>query len=454
MSDANTAAQRAAAAAAMNASAAASGSDYKAVVVLMLSGGPDWHHTLVSADATKFAQYSAGRGAAAQPLSYFTALTGGMAGYKLHPNLPNVAALLNTSRGAALANVGVLLQPLTRAQYLADVAASRSLSPNNLFSHNDQQAEGWTADPKKQFFNSGAFARAADLLRPAFQPSATIPLITTMQRAVVFGQGLVDTQYQTTVGGPINARTDPYLTAGVDALVRANIRDLSNTNLHRVELAKSAGLAFDCYGGLSAALTAVGPPVTVFPTSNIGKQLRMVAWHIKARAHVGLGPNRRRDFFYVDTSPDGSWDTHASISAHAAMLSIKDAAIKAFMDEMALQGAATDNAVTLITQSDFGRNLVPNNSGTDHGWGGHAFVFGGSVVGNQVYGTWPDLTLGGPNDAEGTGRLIPTLSHDTVQSTLCQWMGVPDAVTNGVNPIKLVLPNIDNFPTRRLGFLP
>ncbi len=64
------------------------------------------------------------------------------------------------------------------------------------------------------------------------------------------------------------------------------------------------------------------------------------------------------------------------------------------------------------------------------------------------FGTW------GVNDAETTGRLLPTTSWDTIHSTLYQWLGIPDALSNGVNPLKLVLPNIDNFPTRRLSFLP
>ena len=136
------------------------------------------------------------------------------------------------------------------------------------------------------------------------------------------------------------------------------------------------------------------------------------------------------------------------------MLGKVDAALGAFSTEMIRLGAAVDNAVTLIAYSDFGRNLVPNSGGTDHGYGGHYFAIGGSVIGNQLYGTWPDLTLGGPDDSETTGRLLPTTSIDTYISTALRWFGIPDALSNGVNPMELCIPKLSNFPTRRLGFLP
>jgi uncharacterized protein (DUF1501 family) len=38
---------------------------------------------------------------------------------------------------------------------------------------------------------------------------------------------------------------------------------------------------------------------------------------------------------------------------------------------------------------------MPNSSGgTDHAWGSHHFIVGGSVVGSHMYGTYPALALG------------------------------------------------------------
>src|SRR5262249_16250277 len=63
--------------------------------------------------------------------------------------------------------------------------------------------------------------------------------------------------------------------------------------------------------------------------------------------------------------------------------------------------------VTTFTASDFGRTLSSNGEGSDHGWGSHHLVLGGSVLGKDFYGTMPDLALDGPDDS-GNGRLIPT----------------------------------------------
>ena len=84
-------------------------------------------------------------------------------------------------------------------------------------------------------------------------------------------------------------------------------------------------------------------------------------------------------------------------------------------------GAA--NKVTLFTASDFGRALVQNGDGTDHGWGSHHFVVGGAVNGKNVYGAFPDLASNATTNA-GNGRLIPTTSVEQYAATMAKWMGV------------------------------
>jgi uncharacterized protein (DUF1501 family) len=102
--------------------------------------------------------------------------------------------------------------------------------------------------------------------------------------------------------------------------------------------------------------------------------------------------------------------------------------------------------VTLFTASDFGRTLTINGDGTDHGWGGHHFVVGGAVRGKQVYGSYPDLTLGVSTDA-GNGRLIPTTAVEQYAATMATWMGVAGT------DLPLVLPNLGSFATANLGFM-
>jgi uncharacterized protein (DUF1501 family) len=59
--------------------------------------------------------------------------------------------------------------------------------------------------------------------------------------------------------------------------------------------------------------------------------------------------------------------------------------MKAFYEATLQLGVALQ--VTTFTLSDFSRTWVPNgNLGTDHAWGSHQFVMGGSVLGGEFYG--------------------------------------------------------------------
>ena len=73
-------------------------------------------------------------------------------------------------------------------------------------------------------------------------------------------------------------------------------------------------------------------------------------------------------------------------------------------------------------------------------------VVGDAVNGRNMYGTFPDLALDGPDDVGG-GRLIPTTAADQYAATLAQWFGIPDI------DLDSVAPNLGNFVTRDLGFL-
>jgi uncharacterized protein (DUF1501 family) len=126
--------------------------------------------------------------------------------------------------------------------------------------------------------------------------------------------------------------------------------------------------------------------------------------------------------------------------------------------------------VTLLVYSEFGRTLLQNDDGTDHGWGGHVLVMGGAVQGvngvggRPVFGTPP--TIGTRSEKWGPdftndfrGLLLPSMPTETLYSTLIQWMGIPDGwydlngdpttkdAPNAVNPIEVVLPNMPNFDT-------
>jgi uncharacterized protein (DUF1501 family) len=186
-------------------------------------------------------------------------------------------------------------------------------------------------------------------------------------------------------------------------------------------------------------------------SSRLGKQLYQVAKLIDARTTVG---GDRQIYF----ASQGGYDTHgnqigtdALSGDHARLLKELGDALACF--HKAMQAIGMGNAVTAFTQSDFGRTFKPNNSnGTDHAWGNHHIVLGGAVKGG-LYGTYPTLALGGPDDVgvdswELQGRWIPTTSVDQYAATLLRWFGASEG------QLDTVLPNLKNFGSvRGVGFV-
>ena len=141
----------------------------------------------------------------------------------------------------------------------------------------------------------------------------------------------------------------------------------------------------------------------------IAKNLRDVA-----RIHLaGLGTR----IFYT---AHGGYDTHANeMPTHPKLLQDLSGAISDFFDDLAEHDAADD--VTMLVFTEFGRRMRDNGSGTDHGSGGGAFLFGNQVNGG-LYAEYPSLD---PADWEHGEDLKHTFDFRGVYGTVLeQWMGV------------------------------
>jgi uncharacterized protein (DUF1501 family) len=163
-----------------------------------------------------------------------------------------------------------------------------------------------------------------------------------------------------------------------------------------------------------------------------------------------------RQIFFVQM---GGFDNHAGQvgasaldGTHAELMTQMADALAAFW--RALKAIGMTEQVTLFTQSDFGRTFAPNETqGTDHAWGNEHLVLGGAVAGGQLYGRYPELVLGGPDDVgvddwERQGRWIPSTSVDQYAATLLRWWGLSEA------QLDAALPNLRNFGSARsVGFL-
>ncbi|MCX6954190.1 MAG: DUF1501 domain-containing protein, partial [Verrucomicrobia bacterium] len=104
------------------AAAAALPADYKALVCLFLAGGNDANNVIVPIDNPTYAQYTAGRGALAIPQADLLPLGGTTADgrrFGLHPAMSGLKSLYDEGKVALLGNVGTLVYPTTKAQYMA-----------------------------------------------------------------------------------------------------------------------------------------------------------------------------------------------------------------------------------------------------------------------------------------------------------------------------------------------
>ncbi|MDH3351432.1 MAG: DUF1501 domain-containing protein, partial [Gammaproteobacteria bacterium] len=196
--------------------------------------------------------------------------------------------------------------------------------------------------------------------------------------------------------------------------------------------------AIDSADTVAAAIASAPVMTTVFPNSQLGRQLETVARLIGSRDQLQM----QRQIFFVGI---GGFDSHDDQNQNQpGLLAGVSEAMAAFYAATVEIGAA--DSVTAFTQSDFGRTLTSNGDGTDHAWGGNQLVVGGAVNGQDIYGTYPVLQIGGEDDVGG-GRMIPTTSADQYAATLARWFGIPDV------DLDIVAPHIDNFVQRDLGFM-
>ena len=424
---------------AATAQALSSGSEFRALVCLFLYGGNDANNMVVPTDNATYAAYSNARGpiALAQssllPLNLVTADPQGRT-FGLHPNMPELQSLFNNDRKlAVMANVGTLVEPTTAATYLNGTAKL----PPQLFSHADQQVEwqtGWPDGPR----STGWGGRLADLLT-SFNNLDTISMSISLAGSNSFQVGNNVAEYPVSTRGPIGLNGF----GGTDGQIRYQaVQDLLNLphqNLFETEFAKITNRAITNGAMLSSALSGVTLN-TLFPTnSDLSDQLQMIAKIIAVRDTLGM----RRQIYFCSV---GGYDTHSNeLTTQNNLLTELSQCMNAFYQ--ATKELGISDRVTLFTASDFSRTFQSNGGGSDHAWGSHALILGDSVKGGDIYGAYPTIAIGGPDDV-GEGRWVPTTSVDEYSATLAKWYGISSSTD-----LATVLPNIGRFANTDIGFM-
>jgi uncharacterized protein (DUF1501 family) len=485
--------------AAVGSAAGQAAPDYKALVCVFLYGGNDANNMVLATDTDSWGRYFAARNTGQDPIALMPVGTtptpagqvnpvtgrvsdagspeawGGVlpitpltpqaipAGtnassrtFALHPFMGSLKTLFEQRRLAVVANVGPLIQPLTKAQYTAKSAPI----PANLFSHNDQQST-WQANATEGA-HAGWGGRMADVLAGMNGASTLFTAVSAAGNAVFLsGQSVV--QYQLSTGAApavvINGQQGNSLFGST--LAPSRVRDLiTDINLASNFASDYAGVVNRSIGAAGTvnsafaqsivtaipAIPAYSNPITgAVETNTLALQLQTVARMVAASATLGV----QRQVFFVSL---GGWDTHDFQNNTQPNLLAKVAHALSYFDGALANVGGVDRraSVTTFTASDFSRSFTTNGDGTDHAWGSHHFVMGGAVRGGDMYGQYPTLgtDLGGFNNPNAVGAaLLPTTSVEQYAATLGTWFGVSSPA------LDLIFPNLRNFSSRNLGFV-
>lgn len=421
------------------------GGDFKALICLFLYGGNDGNNLIIPTDTAGYNAYVRDRGILALPRAGLNSLVlpgGDGRQFAMHPSMPRLAGLFNGGQAAMVCNVGTLVAPITKAEYVNGGAAI----PPYLFSHSDQQVQWQTSVPDSPR-KVGWGGRLADLLQ-SLNSGSQVSMNISLAGSNYFQVGEQVFQYHVSNEGSIGLTQYDAQWSPVQeqyAAVR-NVIGHSYGHVFEQEYANVFGRAVANDTLLKSVLATVPDYANYFTASttngelnDIAGQLRMILRLISARSALGM----RRQIYFAAL---GGFDTHDNqIAGQGALLGVLDNAVADFQSATAALGFAND--VTLFTASDFNRTYNSNGKGSDHAWGNHHFVVGGAVRGGRLYGSMPVLEASGPSDTGDRGSWIPTISTDEYSATLAKWFGVAPAQMN------LVLPNIGRFAAPDLGFM-
>jgi uncharacterized protein (DUF1501 family) len=310
-----------------------------------------------------------------------------------------------------------------------------------LFSHPDQQLE-WQNAAQSGATQTGWAGRIADTLNTTYNANASIPMITSVAGDTLFCNGASSTPASVSPGNLGAGQCSEGTTECAAQQVTAQALLGFSSGLTLVQADNSITTNAYAYAKtLSDAVQSITPLKTVFPANNaLGAQLQQIAQIIQVRSALGVN----RQIFFAGI---GNFDTHSDqLPLQGALLASISPALAAFYQ--ATQELGVQNEVTAFTMSDFSRTFQPNsNTGSDHAWGSHHIVLGGAVKGGKMYGTFPTLALGGPDDSGSNGRWVPSTASIQYASTLAQWFGVSAA------QLPTIFPNIASFSSTNLGFV-
>ena len=200
-----------------------------------------------------------------------------------------------------------------------------------------------------------------------------------------------------------------------EAAARARWRALEKLNggakdQRLLPVGASVLAADSAIGSIARALEQ--PSTVTYPESRLAEDLGVVARLLEA----DLGTR----CFHVTHS---GYDTHASQApTHDLLLGVLDAALHAFLNDLAAIGRLESTLVLVI--SEFGRRVAENGmgetAGTDHGTSSLVWTAGGGAR-PGLHGPAPDL-----GQLDDDGNLKPSADFRSVYAEVLErWLGAP-----------------------------
>jgi uncharacterized protein (DUF1501 family) len=479
--------------------AAQAANDYKALVCIFQLGGNDANNAVLATDNDSWNRYWLARNTGADPIALMpvgspvvpvgqvSPITGRTSAratpewwggvvpivprtanpvpagtnasartFGLHPMLSPLVPLFDQQRLAVVANVGTLIEPVTKAQYQA---RSRRL-PVNLFSHNDQQSV-WQAG-QVEGVRTGWGGQFGDMLAGLNGTNSVFTAISTSGNTV-FLSGRSIIQYQVSTGTTpavlVTGATGTSLfgSSAAPALVRQIIQETghptalgadhatitlrSMNTASLINTAASSGVP----AGLPGSGTYTNPISGNTETNSISVQLQTVARMIAAGQALGL----RRQVFFVAMGGHDNHDVQNRDQPNN-LAKLAQALVRLIPRWPMSAGSTCAPLSRPSPPPTFGRTFNTNGDGTDHAWGAHHLVMGGAVRGGDMYGQFPTVGVdvsGFNNPDMVSNHLIPTTSVDQFAATMGAWFGVSNTDLN------TIFPNLRNFARPNLGFV-
>ncbi|MEM6885873.1 MAG: DUF1501 domain-containing protein [Verrucomicrobiota bacterium] len=438
--------------------------DYRALVCVFLHGGNDSYNMLVPTATSEYNNYSLIRSNLALPapgstdpeplLPLVVNNTPGRT-FGVHGAMPHLQTRFNEGNAAFVANVGTLVEPTS----IADINSGQANLPRALFSHNDQR-KTWQTSVAQTNFKTGWAGRLADRVM-VNNASSGVSMNISLEGNQIMLSGESSFPYSISEIGA--ARLTGSGSSGSEDIARVqaskNLVEETQRNILMRAFAEEKKSSYDSADLFAAAFESVNLS-TSFGNTNLARHLKAVATTLAARDTLG----QKRQIFFVSK---GGFDNHAELlNAQSSLLTDVDSSLNEFWN--ALVELGLEDEVTVFTCSDFGRTIRSNGLGTDHAWGGHSIVMGGTVNdgrtsppsggeinGSAIYGSYPDpsqMTIGAGLDFGTNGRYVPTTSVDEYFAELALWFGLPPG------ELENVFPNLGNFytyssTTPPLGFI-